>query len=76
MFQSIMTKLVQGPYKMGHFHTKSLFLDMYPKGQNDQWIKMEHVLKTNNLNFGGIQKHNPKKIMPLKPQIISYHHQW
>ncbi len=29
-------------------------------------------LKTNNLNFGDIHKHNQKKIMPPKPQIISY----
>ncbi len=29
-------------------------------------------LKINNLNFEGIHKHNQKKIMPPKPQIISY----
>jgi hypothetical protein len=36
---------------------------------------MEHVSKANNLNFGGIHKHNQKKIMPPKGQIISYHHE-
>jgi hypothetical protein len=70
-----MTKLIQGPHKLGHFCTKFLFLVMYPKGQNGQWIKMEHLSKTNNLNFGGIHKHNQKNIMPPKPQIISSHHQ-
>jgi len=32
-FQSIMTKLVQGPYKLGYFYTKFLFLVTYPKAK-------------------------------------------
>jgi len=45
---------------------------MCPEGQNDQWEKIGTHLKTNNLKFRGIHKHNQKKIIPPKPQIISY----
>jgi hypothetical protein len=40
-----MTKLVQGPHKLGYFYTKFLLLLMYPKAQNDQWEKLEHISK-------------------------------
>ncbi len=64
-----MTKLIQGPHKLGYFDAKFLFLVCIPKAKmtNEKNWNTSH-----NLNFGGIHKHNQKKTMPQKPQIITY----
>jgi hypothetical protein len=67
-----MTKLVQGPHKLGYFVRKVSVFGHVSQRPKLPMRKIGTRLKINNLNFGRIHKHNQKKIMPPTPQIISY----